>query len=157
MRKSIERIKQMVVKEFIQIFRDKRMKAIVFIVPVMQTLVFGYAVTTDVNNVPAAVYDLDQSSESRELIRRFSASGYFDINSTPIPLFKLQDALDRGTIILAFQISRGFIGTEKAWTCGHPVLVDGNDSTPPWLPWITSTGSSRNTEETCPAQPFPAA
>src|SRR5450759_28672 len=79
MRKSIERIKQMVIKEFIQIFRDKRMKAIVFFIPVMQTLVFGYAVTTDVNNVPTAVYDLDRSSASRELIRRFSASGYFNI------------------------------------------------------------------------------
>ena len=42
----------MVIKEFIQIFRDKRMKAIVFVIPVLQTLVFGYAVTTDVNNVP---------------------------------------------------------------------------------------------------------
>jgi ABC-2 type transport system permease protein len=50
MHKSFERIKQMVIKEFIQILRDKRMKAIVFVVPVLQTLVFGFAVTTDVNN-----------------------------------------------------------------------------------------------------------
>jgi ABC-2 type transport system permease protein len=50
----------MVIKEFIQIFRDKRMKAIVFVIPVLQTLVFGFAVTTDVSNVPSAVIDLDR-------------------------------------------------------------------------------------------------
>ena len=129
MRKSIERIKQMVIKEFIQIFRDKRMKAIVFFVPVMQTLVFGYAVTTDVNNVPTAVYDLDQSSESRELMRRFSASGYFDVKFNADSTSQLQDALDRGTITLAFQINRGFSSDlKKHKPTAIQVLVDGTDS-----------------------------
>ena len=79
----LERIKQMVIKEFIQIFRDKRMKAIVFVIPLIQTMVFGYAVTTDVNNIPTAFYDLDRSSESRALARRLEASGYFRITNTP--------------------------------------------------------------------------
>ena len=60
MQRTSERIRQMVIKEFIQIFRDKRMKAIVFVIPVLQTLVFGFAVTTDVSNVPSAVIDLDR-------------------------------------------------------------------------------------------------
>jgi ABC-2 type transport system permease protein len=129
MRKSIERIKQMVVKEFIQIFRDKRMKAIVFFIPVMQTLVFGYAVTTDVNNVPTAVYDLDRSSESRELIRRFSASGYFDVAFSADSPYRLQDALDRGAILLAIQINRGFSADlKKNKPTSIQVLVDGTDS-----------------------------
>ena len=66
----LERIKQMVIKEFIQIFRDKRMKAIVFVIPLIQTMVLGYAVTTDVNNIPTAFCDLDRSSESRALAKR---------------------------------------------------------------------------------------
>ncbi len=119
----------MVIKEFIQIFRDKRMKAIVFFVPIMQTLVFGYAVTTDVNNVPTAVYDLDQSSESRELIRRFSASGYFNIQISADSTSQLQDALDRGTVILALQINRGFSSDlKKRGPAAIQVLVDGTDS-----------------------------
>jgi ABC-2 type transport system permease protein len=55
----------MVVKEFIQLLRDKRMKAVVFGAPFAQMLVFGYAVTTDVNNIRTAVYDADNSYESR--------------------------------------------------------------------------------------------
>jgi ABC-2 type transport system permease protein len=119
----------MVIKEFIQIFRDKRMKAIVFFIPVMQTLVFGYAVTTDVNNVPTAVYDLDRSPESRELIRRFSSSGYFTIQFNADSSFQLEDALDRGTIILAFQINKGFSKDLKKHKPTYiQVLVDGTDS-----------------------------
>jgi len=129
MRKSIERIKQMVIKEFIQIFRDKRMKAIVFFIPVMQTLVFGYAVTTDVNNVPTAVYDLDRSPASRELIRRFSSSGYFDVTFSADSTSQLQDALDRGSITLAIQINRGFsTDLKKRKPTAIQVLVDGTDS-----------------------------
>ena len=43
-----ERIRHMLIKEFIQVFRDPRMKAVVFVMPIVQVLVFGYAVTTDV-------------------------------------------------------------------------------------------------------------
>ena len=54
-----ERIRRMLVKEFIQIFRDPRMKAVIFVMPVVQLMVFGYAVTTDVRNVSLGVHDLD--------------------------------------------------------------------------------------------------
>ena len=64
-----ERIKEMVIKEFSQVFRDRRMKAIIFVTPLMQLLVFGYAVTTDVKSISTAYYDLDRSFESRELAR----------------------------------------------------------------------------------------
>ena len=56
-----ERIKHMLIKEFIQIFRDPRMKGVIFLMPIIQLLVFGYAVTTDVKNVATLVHDLDNS------------------------------------------------------------------------------------------------
>ncbi len=124
-----ERIKQMVIKEFIHILRDRRMKAIVFVVPFLQTLVFGYAVTTDVNNVPTAVYDLDRSPESRELIRRMTASGYFHVLFRPESAAAVQDLLDRGRVMLVLQINRGFsddLSRRKPTTV--QVLVDGTDS-----------------------------
>ncbi len=99
----LERIKQMVIKEFIQIFRDKRMKAIVFVTPLMQLMLFGYAVTTDVNNITTAVYDLDRSSESRELARRFEASGYFRITNTPESPAEISDLLDRGKVLWRYR------------------------------------------------------
>ena len=75
-----ERIKQILIKEFIQIFRDPRSRAIIFAMPIFQVIVFGYAVTTDVKHVSTAVYDLDNSVASRELVTRFVYSGYFDID-----------------------------------------------------------------------------
>ncbi len=129
MHKSIERIKQMVVKEFIQIFRDKRMKAIIFVIPVIQTMVFGYAVTTDVNNIPTAVYDLDRSSESRELVRRLVASGYFSIRNYVSSPAEIQDLLDRGKVTMAIQINRDFAEDLKRRTpASLQILVDGTDS-----------------------------
>ena len=129
MQKSFDRIKQMVIKEFIQIFRDKRMMAIVFVIPILQTMVFGYAVTTDVNNVPLAVYDLDRSYESRELVRRMIASGYFLVRSMPESTASLQELLDRGKVIMAIQINAGFSSDIKGKKpTSIQVLVDGTDS-----------------------------
>ncbi len=129
MRKSIERIKQMVIKEFIHILRDRRMKAIVFVVPFLQTLVFGFAVTTDVSKVPTAIYDLDRSRQSREMVRRMTASGYFQVLFLPESATQVQNLLDRGKVTVALQINRGFaadLGRRKPTTI--QVLVDGTDS-----------------------------
>ena len=129
MQKSVERIKQMVIKEFIHILRDRRMKAIVFVVPFLQTLVFGLAVTTDVNNVPTAVYDLDRSQQSRELVRRMSSSGYFQVNYRPDSAAAVQDLLDRGKVIMALQINHGFSeDLSRRKPTSIQVLVDGTDS-----------------------------
>jgi len=126
---SVERIKQMVIKEFIQIFRDKRMKAIVFVIPLLQTMVFGYAVTMDVNNIPTAVYDLDRTYESRELVRRLTASGYFDILHLPASPDEVRDLLDRSRVTVAVQIDRGFSADlKRRIPTAVQVLVDGTDS-----------------------------
>lgn len=119
----------MVIKEFIQVLRDKRMKAIVFVTPLMQLLLFGYAVTTDVNNISTALYDLDKSYESRELARRLEASGYFTIISAPGSPEEIRELLDRGKVILALQINRGFSSDiKKGSTAEVQVIVDGTDS-----------------------------
>lgn len=129
MHRSWERIKQMVVKEFIHVLRDPRMKAIVFAIPVLQTIVFGFAVTTDVNNIPTAVYDLDKSYESREVVRRLRASGYFDIRHFPETRAQMQDLLDRGKIILSLNFNKGFSADIKTGKRALlQVLVDGTDS-----------------------------
>ena len=67
----LERIKSILIKEFLQTFRDPRMRVMIFISPVIQTLVFGYAANRDVKNVPTAIYDLDNTRESRDLVRKF--------------------------------------------------------------------------------------
>lgn len=119
----------MIIKEFIQVFRDRRMKAIVFVTPVLQLLMFGYAVTSDVNNIPTALYDLDRSYESRELARRLESSGYFDIRYTPESPKELQELVDRGKALCAIQINRGFSSNlRKGIPAEAQVIVDGTDS-----------------------------
>lgn len=124
-----ERIKQMVIKEFIQVFRDKRMKAIVFITPIMQLMLFGYAVTTDVNQITTAIYDLDKSYESRELTRRLESSGYFNIAYFPESPQEIQALVDRGKVLCAIQINSGFSSDLKRKTPTEiQIIVDGTDS-----------------------------
>ncbi len=98
----------MLVKEFIQVLRDPRMRITIFVTPVIQVLVFGYAANTDVRHVPTAVYDLDNTRESRDLVRDFTSSNYF---SALHRIFsdREQDALiDRGRASAVLRFDRGF-------------------------------------------------
>ena len=123
------RIRKMVAKEFIQVFRDSRMKAIIFLTPIIQLLLFGYAVTTDVTNVKTAFLDLDRTVETRELARRIESSGYFDISRTPGSPGEIRGLLDGGEVLVAVQVNRGFSRDLKSGsTAGVQVIVDGTDS-----------------------------
>ncbi|HOE16410.1 MAG TPA: ABC transporter permease [Syntrophorhabdaceae bacterium] len=124
-----ERIKRMMIKEFHQIFRDKRMRPVLFLTPILQLIIFGYAITTDVNCVSLAVYDLDRSYESRELARRFEASGYFEVLRHIERAEEVRDLLDRGKVLSVLQIDRGFSSDiKKGSQAAVQVLFDGTDS-----------------------------
>jgi len=124
-----ERIYRMLVKEFIQVLRDPRMKALIFVMPVVQLIMFGYAVTTDVDHIKTAVCDLDKSPQSRALIERFTASGYFTVvDSTDRPE-RLGELLDRGKVIVGIQINRGFADDLRSGRqAAIQTIVDGTDS-----------------------------
>lgn len=125
----LERIKHMLIKEFIQIFRDPRMKAIIFGIPIIQTILFGYAVTTDVKNIPTAVLDLDNSIISREIVQKFQGSGYFQVVRYAVNDIEVRDILDRGEAQAVLKMNRGF---GAAITSGKAsilqVIIDGTDS-----------------------------
>jgi len=125
----IERIKQMLIKEFIQIFRDPRMKGVIFLMPIIQLLVFGYAVTTDVTHVATAIYDLDNSVASRELVTRFAASGYFEIEAYARNPEEVRELIDRGKVRAVLQMNKGFENDLRAGrTATLQIIVDGTDS-----------------------------
>lgn len=124
-----ERIYRMLVKEFIQVLRDPRMKALIFVMPVIQLIMFGYAVTTDVGHIKTAVCDLDKSPQSRALIERFTASGYFTVVDNTDRPERLGELLDRGQATLGIQINRGFAEDLKSGRqAAIQTLVDGTDS-----------------------------
>jgi ABC-2 type transport system permease protein len=124
-----ERVKHMLIKEFIQVFRDPRMKAVIFVVPILQCLVFGYAVTTDVRHVRTAAYDLDNSVTSRELISRFASTTYFDIVEHVGTEERARELLDRGDAQIVLHMNKGFEDDLRAGrTAQLQVLADGTDS-----------------------------
>lgn len=124
-----ERIYRMLVKEFIQVLRDSRMKALIFVMPVIQLIMFGYAVTTDVDHIQIALCDLDKSQQSRALIDRFTGSGYFSVVESTNRPGRLGELLDRGRAILGIQINPGFADDLRAGRQAViQTIVDGTDS-----------------------------
>ena len=124
-----ERLRQMLVKEFLQVFRDPRMRMVIFVIPCVQTLVIGYAVTTDVKHVRTAVYDLDNSQDSRDLVARFAASEYFDVVARPGTEAEVRRLVDRGEASVVLRMNRGFSEDLRAGrTAALQVIVDGTDS-----------------------------
>ncbi|MFA6320809.1 MAG: ABC transporter permease [Candidatus Omnitrophota bacterium] len=126
---SFERIRAIIVKEFKQVFRDPRMKTVIFITPLIQIILFGYAANKDINYVPTAILDRDNTVESRELLRDFTFSNYF-IPKEYIKTEKEEnEVLDGGTSSIVIHIDRGFgrniVGEKEAQV---QVAVDGSDS-----------------------------
>lgn len=125
----LERIKHMLRKEFIQVFRDPKMKGVIFLMPIVQLFVFGYAVTTDVKHIATAVYDLDNSVVSRELLSRFEGSGYFDIVKYVSDEGTAHQLLDRGNVQAVIQINNGFDRNLRSGkTSRLQIILDGTDS-----------------------------
>jgi ABC-2 type transport system permease protein len=123
-----DRLKSMLIKEFIQILRDPKMRAVIFIVPLFQIIVFGYAVNTDVKHIATAVYDLDNSVPSRELAARLQQSGYFDIISRVDSVGAIRDLIDHGRVKAAVQINHGFAASIAGGrTAPVQIIVDGTD------------------------------
>ena len=124
-----ERLKAMLIKEFIQVFRDPRMRIVLFVLPALQTVIFGYAVNVDVKNIPTAIMDRDNSRESRELSAIMTSSGYFHLTQYVNSDQEIQALLDRGRVRVVLRIEPGF-GAQlgRGETAPLQVLLDGSDS-----------------------------
>jgi ABC-2 type transport system permease protein len=123
------RLKQMLIKEFIQVFRDKRTRAILIGPPIIQMMVFGYAANYEIRHVPTVVVNLDQSQESRELVSRFTASPYFDVRRQLTDSRQLGDLIERGDATVGLEIEAGFARKLRAGeTTPLQVIVDATNS-----------------------------
>jgi ABC-2 type transport system permease protein len=128
-RASWDRIRRVVVKEFIQTFRDPRMRVTLIATPLLQLFVYGYALNLDVTNIAMAVVDLDRTQESRELVRRFEGSGYFEVTRRVAEARDLRDLLDRGRVKVAVEFDPGFAtDIHRGRTGIFQLIVDGTDS-----------------------------
>ena len=124
-----ERLKAMLIKEFIQTFRDPRMRAVLFVLPMIQTVIFGYAVNMDVRKIPTAVIDRDNSFQSRELLTMLFSSGHFRQVARLDDERQAARMLDSGEVRVTVVINHGLaekLGQGKAATV--QALIDGSDS-----------------------------
>ncbi len=105
---SLSRIFQIVWKEVIQIRRDRRMFALVMMMPVMELFIFGYVVSTDIDNIDMAVCDYSHSAESRTYVEQLVRSGYFHVAAACTGVHDVNRLLDRGTVKVALVIPPDF-------------------------------------------------
>jgi len=125
----LTRLKQMLIKEFIQVFRDKRTRFVLFGPPIVQMVIFGYAATFEIHHVPTVVLDLDHSQESRDLISRFSSSPYFDVQRQLTDSRQVGDLIDQGKATIGLEINADFAqNLRKGQTAPLQVIVDATNS-----------------------------
>jgi ABC-2 type transport system permease protein len=123
------RIWRIVIKEFIQALRDRRMRIILFVPPLLQLVTYGYAVNFDIKHIPVAVYDEDRTPDSRELIFRFQATEYFDLVRYVDSEAELRRLIDRGEATMALHIEHDFARWLRTGrTAKVQVIIDGTDS-----------------------------
>ena len=126
---SVLRVMRMVRKELRQLFRDPRTKRVIFLSPVLQLALFGYAVNTDVRRVATWLVDHDRTAESRLLLDAFTASDYFRVAGASDDPAGLARALDRGDAKVGIEIPAGFARDVRAGRSpALQLLVDGTNS-----------------------------
>ncbi|QKP78430.1 ABC transporter permease [Methyloligella sp. GL2] len=126
---SVYRVLALIAKELLVLLKDPRNRISVFLPPLIQTLMFGYAATYDLNNVPYAVLDQDRSQASRELISRLDGSGVFNRVATLDRASDIKTTIDDRDAILVVQIGQEFERDLQAGrTAELQVIADGRNS-----------------------------
>ena len=126
---SLRRTWAMARKEFLHIVRDVRSLVMALALPLFMLLLFGYALTLDIDRIPTMIYDADRTPESRELIDRFAGSRYFEIRGMAGDYPAMEAAIDRNECLLGIVIFKDF-GAQLLTGASAPVqlLLDGSDS-----------------------------
>ncbi len=125
---SLRRMTAIARKEFIHIARDWRMIVAVLVLPLIQLLLFAYAISFDVRNVPSVVLDLDRTAQSRAYVRAYGTSGFFDLRGSVADYAAIDAAFRRGDARVAIVVQPGFgdaIAAGRAGSVG--VFVDGSE------------------------------
>jgi len=124
-----ERVLTVLRKEFRSILRDPRMRMVIFGLPVLQTLIFGYAVTLDVRHVRLVVVDRDQTAASRDLVARFTGSSCFDAIAFTQNDAEARARVDSADAAAILQIDAGYSANLNGGRAAPvQLIVDGADS-----------------------------
>ena len=126
---SYRRVRAICVKELHHITRDSRSLGMALGVPVLMLLLFGFALSLDVDRIPTMIYDQDQTAESRALIREFEGSRFFEIKGVARDYAAIERGIDRSRILMGVVIPRNYSEQLGAGREGQvQILLDGSDS-----------------------------
>jgi ABC-2 type transport system permease protein len=126
---GILRILALARKELLAVLKDPRSRISLFIPPILQCLLYGYAATYDLNHVPYAVYDQDHSEASRDLLARLDGSRVFTRVADLQSAADIKDYIDRQRALLVVQISQDFARRlESGQSVSVQVIADGRNS-----------------------------
>lgn len=123
------RILALVRKELLAVLKEKRSRVSLFVPPIVQCLLFGYAATYDLNHVPYVALDRDHSAASTALLARFDGSGVFRRVANLVRVGDMRDAVENGHALLAIQIDADF--ERRLWAgeaAGVQIVADGRNS-----------------------------
>lgn len=119
----------MAYKEFLHVIRDPRSLGMAVAIPMLLLVLFGYALTLDVDHVPLAVWDRSGTAQSRDFISRFTGSGYFTLKKIVWSHAELERAIDTGAAMMGMVIDSDFPARlAQGRTARVQLIVDGSDS-----------------------------
>ena len=126
---NLRRTRAVARKEFLHILRDARSLILAIALPILMLLLFGYALTLDVDRIPTLVYDYDRTAESRELISRFQGSRYFQILGSAGNYREIERKVNRDECMLGVVIPQDYARNLLAGRVAPvQLLIDGSDS-----------------------------
>ncbi|MBP2634432.1 MAG: ybhS [Firmicutes bacterium] len=123
------RLKALLIKEFIQMRRDRLTFAMMVVMPIIQLLLFGFAINTDVKHLPTIVFDQSLQQEGRELLSAFEASGYFDMKYVARNYQEVNEAVESNKAKVGIVIPPDYTDNIKhGRSASVQVIVDASDS-----------------------------
>ncbi len=126
----MRRIRMLAKKEVIQLFRDRRMLPLLFVAPLLQLILFGYVVQTEVKNIGIVLVDYDHTAESRAMVEKFTNTGYFKIEKRVNSELEMPKYIRTGEATLGLIIPKGYQDAIKSGRTAELMLVvDGSDAT----------------------------
>lgn len=137
----ITRLLAIAIKELLQLARDRLTMAMMVMLPIVQLLLFGYAIETDVRHIPTVVYDQDQSARSRDFARSMQATGFYTLVGEVQGYDEIGRALRSGKAKVALVVPAGYSSdVVRGRTAKLELIVDGSD--PQTVASATNTAAS---------------
>ena len=126
---NLRRVNAIAKKEFIQIWRDPRSLGLALVIPIILIILFGYGLSLDIQNIPMAIWDRDNTKISVEFIRNFRNSAYFKITGYYDNYNAIQHLIDKGDVMMGMVVEKDFSKHLLSNQAGQvQLLLDGSDS-----------------------------